>query len=133
MDNNIQVPAGGQTEASIIIEEMSYHGSYVLASSLSGTVTITIRRLKDGQLVLPISVNIATIMGEYIAKNDPRLKGVVSLEGGKTVMLKSKGTCHFQFALKQYVELNELSGYQRRDITKEMARVNHMLPNSRIN
>lgn len=126
VDNNIQVPAGGQTEAAIIIEEMSYHGTYALLSTMSGSVTINIRRLRDGLLVLPVAANIATIMSEYATKHDPRLKGVVSMEG-KNVLLKSKGTCHFQFALKQYVELNELSGYQRRDITKEMAHLN-MLP-----
>lgn len=128
VDNNIIVPAGGQTEAAIVIEEMSYHGTYALVSSLYGLVTVCIRRLRDGQLVLPIAANIATILGDYVQKHDPRLKNVVSLEGGKTVALKSKGTCHFQFAIKQYVELNELSGYQRRDITKELNSRMNMLP-----
>ncbi|KAF7638176.1 hypothetical protein Mgra_00002403 [Meloidogyne graminicola] len=130
VDNNIQVPAGGQTEASIIIEEMNYKGTYSVCSSLSGVVTVNIRRLRDGQLVLPFTANISTIISHYIQKNDPRLKnGIVFMEEkGKVITLKSKGTCHFQFAMKQYVELTELSGYQRRDTTKEMSRLN-ILPN----
>jgi hypothetical protein len=62
VDNNILVPAGGQTEASIVIEEMSYNGTYSLVSTLSGMVTIAIRRLRDGHLVLPICANIATVI-----------------------------------------------------------------------
>nr|CAD2167254.1 unnamed protein product [Meloidogyne enterolobii] len=129
-DNNIQVPAGGQTEASIVIEEMSYRGAYSVSSSLSGVVTVNIRRLRDGQLVLPFTANIATILSHYVQRNDPRLKrGVVFMEDkGKVVTLKSKGSCHFQFAMKQYVELTELTGYQRRDTVKEMSRLN-ILPN----
>uniref|UniRef100_A0A915LY42 Uncharacterized protein n=3 Tax=Meloidogyne TaxID=189290 RepID=A0A915LY42_MELJA len=130
VDNNIQVPAGGQTEASIVIEEMSYRGAYSVSSSLSGVVTVNIRRLRDGQLVLPFTANIATILSHYVQRNDPRLKrGVVFMEDkGKVVTLKSKGSCHFQFAMKQYVELTELTGYQRRDTVKEMSRLN-ILPN----
>ncbi|KAL3086610.1 hypothetical protein niasHT_037736 [Heterodera trifolii] len=123
VDNNIVVPPGGQTEASIVIEEMSYHGKYCLVSSLSGVVTVAIRRLRDGVLMMPISANVATIMNEYLAKKEPRLKGVVSLNG-PNVLLKSKGICHFQFAVKQYVELNEANQNQRKDYSGEMARLN---------
>uniref|UniRef100_A0A914IC02 Uncharacterized protein n=1 Tax=Globodera rostochiensis TaxID=31243 RepID=A0A914IC02_GLORO len=126
VDNNIVVPPGGQTEASIVIEEISYHGKYCLVSTLSGLVIISIRRIRDGVLVMPLSANVATIMNEYLAKKDPRLKGVVSLNGSN-VLLKSKGTCHFQFAVKQYVELNEANQNQKKDLSGEMARL-HMFP-----
>ncbi|KAI1710552.1 clostridium epsilon toxin mosquitocidal toxin MTX2 domain-containing protein [Ditylenchus destructor] len=107
IDNNIMVPAGGQIEASVVIEEMSYSGHYTLVSSLSGMVTVNITRARDGVLVLPVSFNVATAFQQYLAKSEPRLKGVVSTDHGK-VKLTSKGTCHFQFALKQYVELNDV-------------------------
>jgi len=46
------VPAGSQTEASIVIEEMNYSGGYTLTSTLSGVVTVSIRRSKDGKFIL---------------------------------------------------------------------------------
>lgn len=45
VDNNIIVPAGGQIEASVIIEELNYNGSYTVVSTFSGSVTVTIVRL----------------------------------------------------------------------------------------
>lgn len=44
------VPPGSQTEAGIVIEEMNYTGGYTLTSTLSGVVTVSIRRAKDGEL-----------------------------------------------------------------------------------
>lgn len=49
VDSNIMVPAGSQTEAGIVIEEMNYSGSYTVVSTLSGVVTVSIRRIKDGK------------------------------------------------------------------------------------
>lgn len=50
---------------------------------------------------MSVSANIATIMGEYVAKKDPRLKDVVSLEG-RNVLLRSRGTCHFQVRFRGF-------------------------------
>lgn len=44
VDSNVVVPPHYKTEASIVIEEMNYRGSYTVASVLSGLVTISIRR-----------------------------------------------------------------------------------------
>lgn len=121
VDSNIMVPSGVQTEAGIVIEEMNYHGSYTLASFMSGMVTISIRRNKDGALVLPVTANIVSILQEFINRNDPRLKGVVKIENNK-VKLTSRGNCHFQFAIKQYVELTERQ--TPRDLSQEMKRLN---------
>lgn len=49
VDSNIMVPPGSQTEANIVIEEMNYTGGYTLVSTLSGVVTVSIRRTKDGK------------------------------------------------------------------------------------
>uniref|UniRef100_A0A183FIL7 Interleukin-12 subunit beta n=1 Tax=Heligmosomoides polygyrus TaxID=6339 RepID=A0A183FIL7_HELPZ len=42
VDSN--VPPHYSTEASIIIEEMNYKGSYTVVTKLSGNVTISVRR-----------------------------------------------------------------------------------------
>ncbi|KAI1708756.1 clostridium epsilon toxin mosquitocidal toxin MTX2 domain-containing protein [Ditylenchus destructor] len=118
IDNNIMVPAGGQIEASVVIEEMSYSGHYTLVSSLSGMVTVNITRARDGVLVLPVAFNVATAFQQYLAKSEPRLKGVVTMDHGK-VKLTSKGTCHFQFALKQYVELNDVKDRKQATTPKQ--------------
>lgn len=44
VDSNVVVPPHYITEASIIIEEMNYQGSYTVMTQLSGLVTISIRR-----------------------------------------------------------------------------------------
>ncbi|VDL85337.1 unnamed protein product [Nippostrongylus brasiliensis] len=44
VDSNVQVPPHYCTEASIVIEEMNYKGSYSVVTKLSGTVTISVRR-----------------------------------------------------------------------------------------
>ena len=44
VDSNIIVNSGCQTEASIVIEELSYRGTYHLVSSLFGMITISIKR-----------------------------------------------------------------------------------------
>ncbi|KAE9555352.1 hypothetical protein FO519_001434 [Halicephalobus sp. NKZ332] len=107
VDSNIIVNSGSQTEASIVIEELSYHGTYHLVSTLFGMITISIKRAKDGVLVIPVTANIATIFQEYLNKNDPRLRGVATVKSNK-VELTSKGHCHFQFAMKQYVDLKDV-------------------------
>jgi hypothetical protein len=121
VDSNIMVPAGVQTEAAIVIEEMSYNGSYQVTSTLAGVVTIVIRRNKDGGIVIPVTTNIANVFQEFMTKGDQRLKEVVKMDKNK-VKLVSKGNCHFQFALKQYVELKE--NQTPRDLSHEMNRLN---------
>lgn len=44
VDNNIIVPAGGQIEASIVIEELNYDGGYTVVSTFAGSITVTIVR-----------------------------------------------------------------------------------------
>lgn len=44
VDSNVIVPAHYTTEASIVIEEMNYQGSYSVTSTLSGPVTVSIKR-----------------------------------------------------------------------------------------
>ncbi|KAI6171448.1 hypothetical protein M3Y97_01045700 [Aphelenchoides bicaudatus] len=106
VDSNIMVPAGSQTEAGIVIEELNYNGGYTLTSTLSGVVTVSIRRVKDGALVLPVTAHIATIFQDSKIPQK-KLEGV-NIQNNQ-VRLTSKGSCHFQFAMKQYIELNELT------------------------
>uniref|UniRef100_A0AC34GQZ0 Uncharacterized protein n=1 Tax=Panagrolaimus sp. ES5 TaxID=591445 RepID=A0AC34GQZ0_9BILA len=107
VDSNIIVNSGVQTEASIVIEELSFHGTYQLVSTLYGMITISIKRKRDGALVTPVTANIATIFQDFINRKDLRLKGVVSIEHN-AVKLTSKGHCYFQFAMKQYVDLKDV-------------------------
>uniref|UniRef100_A0AC34Q5R0 Uncharacterized protein n=1 Tax=Panagrolaimus sp. JU765 TaxID=591449 RepID=A0AC34Q5R0_9BILA len=118
VDSNIIVNSGAQTEASIVIEELSYHGTYHLVSTLHGLVTISIKRSKDGVLVMPVTANVATIFQDFMS--DPRVKGVVSITGKNKVELVSKGHCHFQFAMKQYVDLTDV----KMDIVSQTNRLN---------
>lgn len=120
VDSNIMVPAGSQTEAGIVIEEMNYSGTYALCSTLSGVVTISIRRVKDGSLVMPVTANVASIFQDSIQRFPKKLQGA-TIENNQ-VKLISKGSCHFQFAMKQYIELNELT--TPRDLSKEFGRLN---------
>ncbi|CAD5226746.1 unnamed protein product [Bursaphelenchus xylophilus] len=120
VDSNIMVPPGAQTEAAIVIEELNYNGSYSLTSTLSGMVTIIIKRLKDGALVLPVTANIATIFQDSLTQNSKKFQHVVVED--RKVKIQSKGHCHFQFAMKQYIELKELK--TPRDMSKEYQRMN---------
>ncbi|KAI6189022.1 CRE-LIN-24 protein [Aphelenchoides besseyi] len=114
VDSNIMVPAGAQTEAGIVIEEMNYSGSYRLVSTLTGMVTISVRRF------YPLLPTLQRFSKTPLKKYPKRLQGV-SIENNK-VKLLSKGSCHFQFAMKQYIELNELS--TPRDLSREFSRLN---------
>ncbi|EYC45256.1 hypothetical protein Y032_0434g1399 [Ancylostoma ceylanicum] len=109
VDSNVQVPPHYCTEASIVIEEMNYKGAYSVVTKLSGTVVISIRRRKDGALVLPIRVNIVEVFLSHLESPHCRkeVKQVVTIEQRKVVRLLSKGTCHFQFAMKQRIDLKE--------------------------
>uniref|UniRef100_A0A7E4V741 DUF4097 domain-containing protein n=1 Tax=Panagrellus redivivus TaxID=6233 RepID=A0A7E4V741_PANRE len=106
VDSNIVVNSGCQTVASIVIEELSYKGTYQLDTTLYGSVTIIVKR-RDGVTIMPVTGNIATIFQHYMNKNDKRLQGIVSIQGNK-VKLTSKGSCQFQFAMKQYVDLKDI-------------------------
>ncbi|KAI1713061.1 hypothetical protein DdX_09131 [Ditylenchus destructor] len=68
---------------------------------------VTVNITRDGVLVLPVTFNVATAFQQYLAKSEPRLKGVVSMDHDK-VKLTSKGTYHFQHVLKQRVFHNYL-------------------------
>uniref|UniRef100_A0A1I7W378 FACT complex subunit n=1 Tax=Loa loa TaxID=7209 RepID=A0A1I7W378_LOALO len=109
VDSTVVVPPHYKTEASIIIEEMNYHGTYSVISVLSGLVTISIRRRKDGALVLPLTMNIVEIFRDYLESRHARkeIKAAAMIEGAQCVRLISKGTCSFQFALKQRIDLKE--------------------------
>uniref|UniRef100_A0A0N5AY11 ITIH3 n=1 Tax=Syphacia muris TaxID=451379 RepID=A0A0N5AY11_9BILA len=97
VDSNVVVPAHFTTEASIVIEEMNYHGTYSVTSTLSGVITISIRRRRDGALVLPLTVNIAEIFREHLdsrmAKKEVKAAAMIQ---GNQVKLISKGKCQFQ-------------------------------------
>ncbi|CAJ0602356.1 unnamed protein product [Cylicocyclus nassatus] len=109
VDSNVAVPPHYCTEASIIIEEMNYRGSYSVVTKLSGSVVISIRRRRDGALVLPIRVNIAEVFLAHLESPHCKkeVKQVVTIEQRKIVRLLSKGSCHFQFAMKQRIDLKE--------------------------
>ncbi|CAD6191271.1 unnamed protein product [Caenorhabditis auriculariae] len=110
VDSNVQVPPRYMTEASIIIEEMNYRGSYSVVSRLSGNVVVSIRRRKDNALVLPIRVGIVEVFRSQLDSphcKKKSIKQVVSIDQNKFVRLISKGNCQFQFAMKQRIDLKE--------------------------
>uniref|UniRef100_A0A915AG52 Vitellogenin n=1 Tax=Parascaris univalens TaxID=6257 RepID=A0A915AG52_PARUN len=109
VDSNVVVPAHYITEASIIIEEMNYQGTYTVTSTLSGFVTISIRRRRDGALVLPLTMNIVEVFREHLESRTARkeVKAAAMVQGNQCVRIISKGRCQFQFALKQRIDLKE--------------------------
>uniref|UniRef100_A0A0R3RV50 GRAM domain-containing protein n=1 Tax=Elaeophora elaphi TaxID=1147741 RepID=A0A0R3RV50_9BILA len=104
VDSTVVVPPHYKTEASIIIEEMNYHGTYRVVSVLSGLVTISIRRRRDGALVLPLTMNIVEIFRDYLESRNAMkdIKAAAMIEGTHFVRLISKGTCSFQIAMENY-------------------------------
>lgn len=108
VDSNIVVPPRFQTTAELIVEEMSYAGSYTLQTRLAGRVTVTLIRRKDGQVIMPLTANICEVFRDWIEKSSvPRdQKTMVTIEKN-SVRLMTKGTCSFQFAMKQKVDLQE--------------------------
>uniref|UniRef100_A0A915PU19 Matrix protein n=1 Tax=Setaria digitata TaxID=48799 RepID=A0A915PU19_9BILA len=109
VDSTVVVPPHYKTEASIIIEEMNYQGTYSVTSVLSGLITVSIRRRKDGALVLPLTMNIVEIFRDHLESRNARkdIKTAAMVQGTQSVRLTSKGTCSFQFALKQRIDLKE--------------------------
>ncbi|CAI5449579.1 unnamed protein product [Caenorhabditis angaria] len=109
VDSNVSVPPHYLTEASIIIEEMNYRGTYSVVSKLSGDVVVSIRRRKDNVLVLPVRCGVAEVFRNQLDNPHCRkeIKQVVSIDQNRTVRLVSKGSCQFQFALKQRIDLKE--------------------------
>ncbi|CBY20017.1 Immunoglobulin E-set [Caenorhabditis elegans] len=109
VDSNVSVPPHYMTEASIIIEEMNYRGSYSVVSSLSGTVVVSIRRRRDNVLIMPIRVTIAEVFRAQLDSPHCKkeVKQVVSIDQHRVVRLVSKGSCQFQFAMKQRIDLKE--------------------------
>ncbi|VDN50711.1 unnamed protein product [Dracunculus medinensis] len=98
VDSNVVVPPHYITEASIIIEEMNYQGSYTVMTQLSGLVTISIRRRKDGALILPLTVNIVEVFREHLESRNVRkeIRTSAMVEGNNCVRITSKGKCQFQ-------------------------------------
>uniref|UniRef100_A0A0K0E6W4 Glycosyl hydrolase family 38 C-terminal domain-containing protein n=1 Tax=Strongyloides stercoralis TaxID=6248 RepID=A0A0K0E6W4_STRER len=105
VDSNITVPPNYATEASVKIDEMSYSGKYTVRTILSGFVNVTLRRRRDGALILPVNIRIVELFKENI--NNPKVKSVASIIDNQSVQLTSKGHCHFQFAVKQAIELKD--------------------------
>ncbi|KAI1708751.1 CBR-LIN-24 protein [Ditylenchus destructor] len=103
------VPAGEEPRAYLVSKVVSYSGNYTLVSTLSGEVTVNISRA--GVLIHRAIFNVATAFQHYLVKPKPRLKRVVTMDHGK-VKLTSTGTCHFEFTLKQNVELYVMSPKQ---------------------
>ncbi|CAI2350764.1 unnamed protein product [Caenorhabditis sp. 36 PRJEB53466] len=109
VDSNVSVPPHYMTEASIIIEEMNYRGSYTVVSRLAGSVVVSIRRRRDNALIMPIRVAIAEVFRAQLDNPHCKkeVKQVVSIDQNRTVRLMSKGSCQFQFAMKQRIDLKE--------------------------
>ncbi|VDD95643.1 unnamed protein product [Enterobius vermicularis] len=97
VDSNVIVPAHYTTEASIVIEEMNYQGSYSVTSTLSGPVTVSIKRRRDGALVLPLTVNIVEVFREHLESRMgwKEVRAAAMIKDNK-VQLISKGKCQFQ-------------------------------------
>ncbi len=108
IDSAVVVPARYQTTAELVVEEMQYAGSFVLVSRLSGRVTVTIVRRKDGAIVTSITGHIAEIFRQLMDDriNGKDLKALATIDRTE-VRLTTKGQCSFQFAMKQKVVLNE--------------------------
>ncbi|CAI4231903.1 unnamed protein product [Auanema sp. JU1783] len=109
VDSNVQVPAHYMTEASIVIEEMNYRGSYSVTSKLFGAVTISIRRRKDNVLVHVGRAQVSEIFLNLLNSSNCKkeIKQIVSVTPNREVHLLSKGTCQFQFAMNQRIDLQE--------------------------
>ncbi|KAK6024667.1 hypothetical protein OSTOST_09520, partial [Ostertagia ostertagi] len=99
VDSNVQVPPHYSTEASIIIEEMNYKGSYSVVTKLSGNVTISIRRRRDGALVLPIRVNIVEVFLSHL--ESPHCRKEVCLIHRCIFFTKATG-CGAKATLRQH-------------------------------
>jgi len=109
VDSNIEVPARYQTVAELVVEEMSFSGSFTLTSHFSGRVTVSIIRRRDGQLLMPVTSHINDIFRDGLnTKYGKELKHLVTIDRTE-VRLTTRGKCSFQFASKQKVELNEES------------------------
>lgn len=110
VDSNIVVPPHFQTTAELVVEEMQYRGAFSVATRMSGPVTISLVRRRDGYLIMPVSTNILEVFRDAMENakgvNARDLKNIAVVEGG-SVKLVSKGSCSFQFAMKQRVSLNE--------------------------
>jgi len=110
VDSNICVPPHFQTTAELVVEEMQYRGAFSVATRMSGPVTISIVRRRDGYLIMPVSTNILEIFRDAMENargNAARDLKAISVVESNSVKLVSKGTCSFQFAMKQRVSLNE--------------------------
>ncbi|PAV71409.1 hypothetical protein WR25_03500 [Diploscapter pachys] len=109
VDSNVTVPPHYITEASIVIDELNYKGSYTVTSRLSGWVIISIRRRRDNALVMPLRVNVVEVFRHLLDSPycKKEIKGTVSIDQNRCVRLISKGSCHYQFAMKQRIDLKE--------------------------
>uniref|UniRef100_A0AC35U6J9 ITIH3 n=1 Tax=Rhabditophanes sp. KR3021 TaxID=114890 RepID=A0AC35U6J9_9BILA len=105
VDSNITVPANYITEASVKVDEKSYSGTYTVRTLLSGFVNVSIKRRRDGYLIMPVNVRIVELFRENL--KNPSVMKVCSIIDNHTVAMTSKGNCHFQFAVQQTIDLKE--------------------------
>ncbi|VDP07933.1 unnamed protein product, partial [Soboliphyme baturini] len=109
VDSSVAVPAHYRTTAELVVEELSYHGSFKVVSQLAGRVIISIRRRRDGELIMAITANVVEIFhnmtrpGKSLQKES---RDMIMMESN-CVKLVSQGKCDFQFAIKQEVTLSE--------------------------
>ena len=83
VDSTIDVPANCMTTAELVVEEMSYAGSFTMNTrmlgervnishslplTLTGRVTISLHRRRDNALILAMTGQMAEIIKELLAK-----------------------------------------------------------------
>lgn len=83
----------------------------LIVSLSQGAVTINIRRRKDGQLIQSVTTNIVEVFRDIFEIDHSKksvVKSVATIENNNsTVKMLSKGSCSFQFAMKQRIDLSE--------------------------
>lgn len=108
VDSNIVVPAHYQTTAELVVEEMHYTGRFNVTTTISGRCTVSLIRRRDGQLIMPLTLNILEVFRDALQQKSNAFKSMCTIDGnGKTVTLHTLGHCQFQFAMKQHVRLDE--------------------------
>ncbi len=74
-------------------------------------MTVNIRRRKDGLLIQSVTTNIVEVFRDIFEADHSKksiVKSVATIENNtSTVKMVSKGSCSFQFAMKQRIDLSE--------------------------
>lgn len=108
VDSNIAVPARYQTTAELVVEEMHYTGRFNVTTTISGRCTVSLVRRRDGQLIMPLTLNILEVFRDALQQKSNAFKSLCTIDAsGKTITLQTLGHCQFQFAMKQHVRLDE--------------------------